>query len=102
MDKKDIKNYANNEYRRWLEKSVKDVQLQQELEQLADNEEERIDSFYTDLQFGTSGLRGIIGAGTNRMNEYVVRRTTQGLADYLNGHCSEPSIRTSADNSPET
>ena len=72
MDKKDIKNYANNEYRRWLEKSVKDVQLQQELEQLADNEEERIDSFYTDLQFGTSGLRGIIGAGTNRMNEYVV------------------------------
>lgn len=92
MDKKDIKNYANNEYRRWLEKSVKDVQLQQELEQLADNEEERIDSFYTDLQFGTSGLRGIIGAGTNRMNEYVVRRTTQGLADYLNGHCSEPSI----------
>ena len=73
-------------------KSVKDVRLQQELEQLADNEEERIDSFYTDLQFGTSGLRGIIGAGTNRMNEYVVRRTTQGLADYLNGHCSEPSI----------
>ena len=88
MDKKDIKNYANTEYRRWLEKSVKDVQLQQELEQLADNEEERIDSFYTDLQFGTSGLRGIIGAGTNRMNEYVVRRTTQGLADYLNAHCS--------------
>lgn len=92
MNKNEIREYANSEYRRWLEKSEGDIQLQQELKQLADNEEERIDSFYTDLRFGTSGIRGIIGAGTNRMNEYVVRRTTQGLADYLNAHCKDPSI----------
>lgn len=92
MDKNEIKKYANIEYRRWLEKSKDDEELQQELEQLAGNEEERIDSFYTDLRFGTSGIRGIIGAGTNRMNEYVVRRTTQGLADYLNGRHEKPSI----------
>lgn len=92
MNKNEIREYANSEYRRWLEKSEGDIQLQQELKQLADNEEERIDSFYTDLRFGTSGIRGIIGAGTNRMNEYVVRRTTQGLADYLNAHCKKPSI----------
>lgn len=92
MNKNEIREYANSEYRRWLEQSEGDIQLQQELKQLADNEEERIDSFYTDLRFGTSGIRGIIGAGTNRMNEYVVRRTTQGLADYLNAHCKKPSI----------
>ncbi len=92
MNKNEIREYANSEYRRWLKKSEGDIQLLQELKQLADNEEERIDSFYTDLRFGTSGIRGIIGAGTNRMNEYVVRRTTQGLADYLNAHCKKPSI----------
>ncbi len=92
MNKNEIREYANSEYRRWLKKSEGDIQLLQELKQLADNEEERIDSFYTDLRFGTSGIRGIIGAGTNRMNEYVVRRTTQGLADYLNAHCKKPSV----------
>ena len=92
MDKNEIKKYADKEYGRWLEKSRDDPQLQQELELLADNEEERIDSFYTGLRFGTSGIRGIIGAGTNRMNEYVVRRTTQGLADYLNGKDGKPSV----------
>ena len=61
-------------------------------DRLSDNEEERLDSFYTDLRFGTSGIRGIIGAGTNRMNEYVVRRTTQGLADYLNEYYPAPSV----------
>ncbi|MCX7767329.1 MAG: phospho-sugar mutase, partial [Candidatus Sumerlaeia bacterium] len=47
------------------------------------NRTELIDRFYTDLDFGTGGLRGIIGAGTNRMNKYVVRMTTQGLANYI-------------------
>lgn len=92
MDKNEMKKYANSEYRRWLEMTREDLQLQQELEQLSDNEEERLDSFYTDLRFGTSGIRGIIGAGTNRMNEYVVRRTTQGLADYLNEYYPAPSV----------
>lgn len=92
MDKNEMKKYANNEYRRWLEMTREDPQLQHELEQLSDNEEERLDSFYTDLRFGTSGIRGIIGAGTNRMNEYVVRRTTQGLADYLNEYYPAPSV----------
>lgn len=92
MDKNEMKKYANNEYRRWLEMTREDPQLQHELEQLSDNEEERLDSFYTDLRFGTSGIRGIIGAGTNRMNEYVVRRTTQGIADYLNEYYPAPSV----------
>ena len=54
--------------------------------------EELIDRFYKDLDFGTAGLRGIIGAGTNRMNIYTVRRTSQGFSDYLNHHYKEPSV----------
>lgn len=55
------------------------------LRALADSEDELIDAFCAHLRFGTSGIRGILGVGTNRMNEYVVRRTTQGLANYLTG-----------------
>ncbi|MBQ1508391.1 MAG: phospho-sugar mutase, partial [Erysipelotrichaceae bacterium] len=54
-----------------------------ELIELAGNDEEIIDAFYTDLHFGTSGLRGLMGPGTNRINAYVIRRATQGLANYL-------------------
>lgn len=92
MDKNEIKKYANDEYERWLKKSEGDPELQHELVLLAQNQEEIIDSFYRDLRFGTSGIRGILGAGTNRMNEYVVRRTTQGLADYLNAAYDKPSV----------
>ncbi len=55
------------------------------------------DAFFKDLEFGTAGLRGIIGAGTNRMNVYTVARATQGLADYLNAHFDKPSVAISRD-----
>lgn len=55
-------------------------------------DEEILDRFYRSLEFGTAGLRGVIGAGTNRMNYYTVGRATQGLADFLNKHFENPSI----------
>ena len=55
-----------------------------ELQAIKDDEKEIEDRFYMDLEFGTAGLRGVIGAGTNRMNIYVVRKATQGLANYIN------------------
>jgi phosphoglucomutase len=67
-----------NEYKRWLEHGV----FTDELQSIADDEEEIVSRFWKHLSFGTGGLRGIIGAGTNRMNEFVIRRATQGLADY--------------------
>ena len=70
-------------YREWCESSEFDTATKQELLNLQGNEEEIKDRFYKDLEFGTGGLRGIIGAGTNRMNLYTVRRATQGLADYI-------------------
>lgn len=93
MKKNKIREYATTEYYRWLDAAEKagDSQLIHELEELANDPEELIDAFCGDLRFGTSGIRGIIGAGTNRMNEYVVRRTTQGLANYLNGLTARPN-----------
>ena len=74
-------------YRLWLERAQEDPELHEELSGL--NPEKDADAindrFYRDLEFGTGGLRGVIGAGTNRMNIYTIRRATQGLADYLNG-----------------
>lgn len=74
--------YREN-YKLWLEEKSLDPKLRAELEAIADDPGEQEERFYTELEFGTAGLRGIIGAGTNRMNIYVVRRATQGLADYL-------------------
>ena len=74
--------YREN-YKLWLEEKSLDPKLRAELEAIADDPREQEERFYTELEFGTAGLRGIIGAGTNRMNIYVVRRATQGLADYL-------------------
>ena len=68
--------HALAEYKRWCE-YASDSEVKSQLEMLKDNSEELIESFYGDLKFGTSGIRGILGAGTNRMNIYVVRRTTQ-------------------------
>ena len=68
----------------WLERATDDSDLIAELQSVKDNPAEVSDRFYRDLAFGTGGLRGVIGAGTNRMNIYTVRRATQGLADYLN------------------
>ena len=70
-------------YELWLENATDDKDLIAELESIKGNESEIYDRFYTALKFGTAGLRGIIGAGTNRMNVYVVRQATQGLANYV-------------------
>src|SRR5690554_4389557 len=70
-------------YKSWLESGYFDEQTRNELMTVKDNCSEIEDRFYKNLEFGTGGLRGVIGAGTNRMNKYVVRRATQGLASYL-------------------
>ena len=64
-------------------KSIFDEETKQELKAIADNENEIKERFYKDLEFGTAGLRGVIGAGTNRLNIYTVRKATQGLANYI-------------------
>ena len=70
-------------YEEWMSNSYFDEDTKKELAAIADNENEIKERFYADLEFGTAGLRGIIGAGVNRMNIYVVRRATQGLANYI-------------------
>ena len=70
-------------YESWLSNPYFDEATKQELLSIKDDDKEIKERFYQDLEFGTAGLRGIIGAGTNRMNEYVVRRATQGLANYI-------------------
>ena len=70
-------------YEQWLEKAVADPDLIAELTSVANDEEGKNDRFYRDLEFGTGGLRGVIGAGTNRMNIYTVNKATQGLAEYI-------------------
>ena len=71
-------------YESWLSNPYFDEATKKELESIKDDENEIKERFYTDLEFGTAGLRGIIGAGTNRMNVYTVRKATQGLANYIN------------------
>ncbi|MBU3190977.1 phospho-sugar mutase [Clostridium bowmanii] len=70
-------------YKSWINSNLIDFKLKKELEQLI-NEKEIEDRFYKDLEFGTGGLRGVMGAGTNRMNIHTIGKATQGLADYLN------------------
>ena len=71
---------ALKQYKLWLESSAVDMDTKNELLTIEHDEDEINERFYQDLSFGTAGLRGIIGAGTNRMNIYTVRRATQGLA----------------------
>ena len=78
------------EYRRWLTKADMDPALLEELRTMDEKQQE--DAFYRDLSFGTGGLRGVIGAGTNRMNIYTVAKATQGLANYLKEHFRAPSV----------
>lgn len=78
------------EYERWLTKATADADVAAELKTLNDAKIE--DAFYRDLAFGTGGLRGVIGAGTNRMNIYTVAKASQGLADYLKKNFAEPSV----------
>ena len=70
-------------YNEWLSNPYFDEAAKAELKSIADDEKEIEDRFYTELEFGTAGLRGVIGAGTNRMNIYTVRKATQGLANYI-------------------
>ncbi len=70
-------------YSLWLEKAVDDPDLVDELKSIKGKDDKIYDRFYRELEFGTAGLRGVIGAGTNRMNIYTVRKATQGLAEYV-------------------
>ncbi len=70
-------------YRQWLSEFADDAQTERELLAIAGDEKEIEDRFYTELAFGTAGMRGVLGAGANRMNKYNVRRATKGLADYI-------------------
>ncbi|WP_297956673.1 phospho-sugar mutase [uncultured Ruminococcus sp.] len=84
-------------YDLWCENAKEDPDLRAELDGIRGDNEAINDRFYRDLEFGTGGLRGVIGAGTNRMNIYTVRRATQGFADYLNQEYDSPSVAISYD-----
>ncbi len=84
-------------YSLWCEKAVDDPDLQTELKAIAGDDAAIEDRFYRDLEFGTGGLRGVIGAGSYRMNIYTVRRATQGLADYVNAAFTDPAVAISYD-----
>ncbi len=79
-------------YEKWLMEAVEDEEIISELKQIKGDDEGIKDRFYRELAFGTGGLRGVIGAGTNRMNIYTVRKASQGFADYLNAAFEKPSV----------
>ncbi len=85
-------NDVNKLYELWLEGTKDNKELHDELLAIKGNDDEILDRFYRNLEFGTAGLRGVLGAGTNRMNTYTVCQATQGLADYLNGKYENPSV----------
>lgn len=85
-------NDINKLYSLWCEKAVADPDLQAELAAVKGKDEEINDRFYRNLEFGTAGLRGVIGAGTNRMNVYTVGQATQGLASYLLDEYENPAV----------
>ena len=78
-----MREWITAEYDRWLKYGRENQELIEELLEMKAQEEKIQDAFYKNLEFGTGGLRGILGAGTNRMNIYTVRKTTQGLANYI-------------------
>ena len=84
-------------YKLWCEKATDDADLQTELKNIEGDNDAILDRFYRDLEFGTGGLRGVIGAGSYRMNIYTIRRATQGLADYVNGDFEKGSVAISYD-----
>ena len=86
-----------DEYVRWCSLATEDLDLVNELKSINGDEAKIEDAFYRDLEFGTGGLRGVIGAGTNRINIYVVRKASQGLANYINKKFKNPSIAISYD-----
>ena len=84
-----MKQDIERQYRLWLEKAVADADVARELRAMAGDEARIEDAFYRHLAFGTGGLRGVIGAGTNRMNVYTVAKASQGLANYVISHFPE-------------
>lgn len=84
-------------YSLWCENAVDDSDLQDELKSIANDKSAIRDRFYRDLEFGTGGLRGVIGAGTNRLNIYTIRRATQGLANYVKQEYNGGSVAISYD-----
>lgn len=84
-------------YSSWLENAVEDKSLTEELEKIKNDENEINDRFYKELEFGTAGIRGVLGAGINRMNIYTVGRATQGIADYINSETKDGSVAISYD-----
>lgn len=87
----------NELYSLWCSNATDDSDLTNELSAIKNDSEGISDRFYRELEFGTGGLRGVIGAGTNRMNIYTVRRATQGFADYINEAFENPSVAVSYD-----
>ena len=85
-------NDVNKLYDLWLEGTKENEEIRSELLAIKGNDEEILDRFYRNLEFGTAGLRGVLGAGTNRMNTYTVCQATQGLADYLNSNYEKASV----------
>ncbi len=86
-----------DDYKRWLEADLEDADLNPELSRIQDNDEEIKDRFAVALAFGTAGLRGVLGAGTNRMNIYVVRQATQGLANWVKTQGGNQTVAISYD-----
>lgn len=92
-----IKMSINELYRIWCEKATDDPELISELKSIENDADGINDRFYRNLEFGTGGLRGVIGAGTNRMNIYTVRRATQGFANYINESYKDAHVALSYD-----
>lgn len=88
---------TNQLYDLWLKNATEDPDLIPELESIKDDQDAVYDRFYRELEFGTAGLRGVLGAGTNRMNIYVVRYATQGLANYLKKNYNKASVAIAGD-----
>lgn len=92
-----IDSAISQKYSLWLQHASEDPDLLAELRRVEGDEEQISDRFYRELEFGTGGLRGVIGAGDNRMNIYTVRKATQGLADYLRARYPSSSVAISFD-----
>ena len=95
---------AMKRYREWLDSPLIDGETKRELAGIAGDEKEIADRFYREMEFGTGGLRGVMGAGTNRMNAYTVGKATQGFANWLLSRNAKPSVviaHDSRSNSPE-
>ena len=88
---------ARDQFEKWINQPDMDEEIMAELTAMKDDDDAIYEAFYRDLEFGTAGLRGVMAAGTNRMNIYVIRRATQGLANYMKKKFDEPSVAISYD-----